>query len=95
MKDIRVSFSKKENDIEAKWNAGSRQTALFFLELFGKMFIDEMQSRGYDIKTMNFSINKITTQTAQNQSAQKENDHVKSNNLHINDSAQFAQEKKE
>ena len=37
----------------------------------------------------------LTTSSAQNQSAQKENDHVKSNNLHINDSAQFAQEKKE
>ncbi len=57
MKDIRMKWNKKENDIEVNWNAGSGRDAGFFIELLGNAQ-QEIKDRGYDLETIKFSINK-------------------------------------
>jgi hypothetical protein len=56
--DIRLKWSKKENDLEVFWEAGHKPTALYILDLFSKEVQKELKERGCDLRTLNFSINK-------------------------------------
>ena len=57
-KDITIRYSKKENDLEVNWEIGHKATASYIIGLFNKGVQEELEKRGYDIKTIKFSINK-------------------------------------
>ena len=63
MKDIRMKWNKKENDIEVNWNAGSGKDAGFFIGLLGDAQ-QEIKDRGYDLETIKFSISKSHSYSA-------------------------------
>jgi len=58
MKNIKLKWSKKERDIQVDWELGHKPTALYILDMFGKEFQEELKMRGYDIKSIKFSIDK-------------------------------------
>lgn len=57
--DIKLKWSKKENDLEVFWEAGHKATALYILDLFYKEVQKELKERGCDLTTLKFSINKF------------------------------------
>jgi hypothetical protein len=57
--NIRLKWSKKENDLEVFWEAGHKATALYIMDLFSKEVQNELKERGCDLRTLKFSINKI------------------------------------
>lgn len=64
---IKLCWSKKKQDIEIAWGGSGADksdagfvisTLTSYYGLFNKTFLEEMESRGYDIKTIKFSIEK-------------------------------------
>lgn len=56
---LRARWSKRENDILVTYPLGistSSDMGYLFTDIFNKDFIQEMKSRGYDIKTLKFEI---------------------------------------
>lgn len=55
---LRASYSKKEEDIEFKYPLGNQSVAdgHFLYSAIDRTFIKELTDRGYDIKTLKFSI---------------------------------------
>lgn len=56
--DIKLRYSNKENDLEVVWEVGHKHSAGYILDLFSKEVQNELKNRGYDLKTLKFSINK-------------------------------------
>ena len=57
---IKFRYSKKEKDFVIDWKKDLQGNAYFILDyLSDKDFIQELQSRGYDLDTINFSIKKL------------------------------------
>lgn len=58
---LRVDWSKKENDLMIHWPAGSttKTDAHWISGIFDKEMANELKRRGYDIKTLKFSIEPI------------------------------------
>lgn len=63
MADIKLHWSKREEDIEVCWEAEHKATANYILDMFGKEFQKEMKERGYDLESIKFSINKLKSNT--------------------------------
>ena len=61
MPDIKLRWSKREEDIEVTWEAGHKATACYILDMFGKEFQEEMKKRGYDLESIKLSINGISS----------------------------------
>lgn len=57
-KDIRLQYSKKEDDLEVSYELGHETTAKYILDLLSKKVQQELEARGYDLKTIQFSISK-------------------------------------
>jgi hypothetical protein len=56
--DIKLQYNHRERDLEVKWNAGHKPTALYMLGVFDREVQEELERRGYDIATLKFSISK-------------------------------------
>ncbi len=57
---IRVFWSAKDYDLKAAWDAGcaSQDGGYLLFLLFNKTFLEALDERGYDIKTLRFQIRK-------------------------------------
>lgn len=55
---LRVNWSKKEDDIVYKYPKGSqtKSDAMLLHSVFSKEFLDDLVDRGYDLKTLKFSV---------------------------------------
>lgn len=55
---LRADWSKRENDIILHWPLGSQTKcdASWLSDLFNKEVTAELEKRGYDVKTLKFSI---------------------------------------
>ena len=53
---IKIKWNKKENDLEVFWDKGLSHSAGFFIDLFSKEIKKEIAERGFNIKSMKFSI---------------------------------------
>lgn len=57
--DITLRWFKGESDIGVYYNAGCKGTAGLILDLFDKKIQKELIDRGYDLKTLRLTINKL------------------------------------